>query len=70
VTWSVLSGPGFKWKGNGSPESGMGNWHNEETGVSLHPDLNHEPPKGSHWGYKGPDGKFDLYPDGRVEPNG
>lgn len=30
---------GFEWRGKGTPESGRGNWHNEETNESLHPDL-------------------------------
>ncbi len=64
-------GPGFEWKGKpgSTPAEGKGNWHNKETGVSLHPDLDHAPPKGPHWGYSGPDGKYDLFPNGKVEPN-
>ena len=32
-----------------------GNWYNEATGESLHPDLNHPPPKKPYWDYQGPD---------------
>jgi hypothetical protein len=62
-------GEDWKWKGKGTPESGKGNWHNEETGKSLHPDLNHGAPKGPHWGYKGPEGDWDIFPDGSIKPN-
>jgi hypothetical protein len=63
-------GAGWVWKGNGTPESGRGNWINEDTGQKLHPDLNHPAPKGPHWGVKQPDGgMWDVFPDGRVEPN-
>jgi HK97 family phage portal protein len=61
--------PGFEWQGNGPPESGRGNWHNEDTNESLHPDLDHAPPEGPHWDYIDPNGRsWRLYPDGRTEP--
>jgi len=61
-------GPEWVWKGSGPPESGKGNWHNEETGESLHPDLKHPLPKGPHWDYWDSDGnKWARYPDGRIE---
>jgi RHS repeat-associated protein len=57
-------GEGWEWKGKGPPESGKGNWVNPETGQKIHPDLNHPPPKGPHWGLKNPDGsKWDYFPD-------
>jgi RHS repeat-associated protein len=61
---------GFEWKGRGPPSSGRGNWYNEETGESYHPDLEHGPPQGPHWDYhpeKNHKG-YRLYPDGRCEP--
>lgn len=30
----------------------VGEWYDPETGDQLHPDLNHKPPKGPHWGWK------------------
>ena len=56
---------GFEWRGKGSPESGKGNWINQETGESLHPDHNHPPGKNPHWGYINSAGeKYDLFLDG------
>ncbi|MFI0436149.1 MAG: hypothetical protein ACH350_10600, partial [Parachlamydiaceae bacterium] len=50
-------GEGFKWKGKGGPETGKGNWVKDDglsTQESLHPDLQHPPPKPPHWDYVGP----------------
>ncbi len=48
----------------------MGNWVNPQTGEKWHPDPNHLYPKGAHWGYTdGTGNKWDIFPDGRVEPN-
>ena len=56
-------GEGWRWEGRGPPESGRGNWVNDETGQKLHPDLTHPPPKGPHWGLTNPDGsKWDWFP--------
>jgi len=62
---------GFEWKGKpGSQPGGKeGNYHNPETGESLRPDLDHNPPVGPHWDYKDPNGNWHrLYPDGSVIP--
>lgn len=62
-------GDGWTWKGRGTPESGKGNWVNENTNQKLHPDFDHGDPKGPHWGLQQPnDEKFDIFPDGRVVP--
>jgi RHS repeat-associated protein len=62
-------GDGWTWKGEGKPESGRGNWVNENTNQKLHPDFDHGDPKGPHWGLQQPnDEKFDIFPDGRVVP--
>ncbi len=54
-----------QWRGRGSPESGKGNWVNQETGESLHPDHNHPPGKAPHWGYTDSAGvQYDLFLDG------
>jgi len=52
-------GKGFEWRGKGKPGSKEGNWYNPETKESLHPDLDHPPPKSPHWDYESPD-----FPDG------
>ncbi|MBZ0166400.1 MAG: hypothetical protein K8I00_06290 [Candidatus Omnitrophica bacterium] len=66
---NVAPGPDWEWRGNGTPESGEGNWYNPKTKQRLHPDLKHRKPKGPHWGYSGPDGsKWDIYPDGTIKP--
>jgi hypothetical protein len=62
-------GPGFEWKGKPPAGSGQGNWYNPVTGESMHPDLNHPPPLGPHWDYRGPDGRwYRIFPNGRIEP--
>ena len=54
---------GYEWRGRGEQGSPQGNYHNPNTGESLHPDLNHEPPIGPHWDYWGPDGiKVRIFP--------
>ena len=56
---------GFEWRGRGSPESGRGNWINPNTGEKLHPDLEHPPGKGPHWGFVDSNGNhYDLFLDG------
>jgi hypothetical protein len=62
-------GPDCVWQGKGEAGSRKGNWVNEETGESLHPDLEHGPPFGAHWDWKDPDRVWwSLYEDGRCEP--
>jgi RHS repeat-associated protein len=64
-------GPGWKWHGNPDAPVGSdeGAWVNDETGETLHPDLNHPEPQGPHFDYKAPDGsEYRIYPDGRIEP--
>lgn len=66
-------GEGFEWKGKGGPETGKGNWVKNDglpTQVSLHPDINHPPPKAPHWDYVGPDFPkgAELYLDGLWKP--
>jgi len=58
---------GFEWKGPGEPGSKQGGYHNQKTNQSLRPDLNHKPPIGPHWDYKGPEGSFGIFPD-RIFP--
>jgi len=61
-------GEGFEWRGRGSPNSGRGSWHNDKTGESLHPDLNH-PDHKPHWDYLDSAGKeYRLNTDGTWEP--
>ncbi|MCH9617248.1 MAG: hypothetical protein SP4CHLAM5_07710 [Chlamydiia bacterium] len=61
---SKCPGEGFEWYGNGSPETGKGNWVNPKTKEKLHPDFHHPAPKGPHWGYTNPNGeKIDIFPD-------
>lgn len=68
-------GEGFEWKGNGTPETGFGSWvknANRPTQETLHPDINHRPPKAPHWDYHGPehlDGA-ELYLDGTWKLKG
>ena len=59
-------GPGWGWRGSGSPETGKGAWTNPETGESLHPDLDHPPPIPPHWDYKPARGEPSL----RIPPGG
>ncbi len=62
---------GFEWKGRPGSKPGdkEGNYHNPETGESLRPDLDHNPPVGPHWDYKDPNGNWHrLYPDGTAVP--
>jgi len=60
---------GFEWRGNGPPGSGQGNYIKPGTPEKIHPDMEHAPPKGPHWGYRDPQGRsWDVYPDGRVLP--
>ncbi len=58
----------FKWRGRGERGSKRGAYYNEETGESLHPDLDHPPPIKPHWDYEGPNGeKARLNTDGTFE---
>ncbi|OJW82305.1 MAG: hypothetical protein BGO69_17090 [Bacteroidetes bacterium 46-16] len=66
----VSPGPAWKWRGNGTPESGNGNWVHPD-GTKLDPDIDHELPKGPHWGVTNPDGTTgDVTPDGVYHPTG
>lgn len=58
----------WEWRGKGAKGSKAGSWYNPKTGESLHPDLDHPPPIGPHWDYKGSDGEWRIFPDGRIEP--
>jgi hypothetical protein len=54
------------------PVNPKANWFNRDTGESLRPEPNHDPPIGPHWDYDyrtnpNPEG-WRIYPDGRVEP--
>ena len=61
-------GEEFEWRGKGEPGSRKGSWFNPETGESLHPDLDHPPPKKPHWDYESADGeKARLNVDGTWE---
>ena len=59
---------GYVWRGKGPQGSKEGNYYNPDADASLHPDLDHPEPIGPHWDYKGPEGKFRIYPDGRITP--
>ncbi|MCB1073768.1 MAG: hypothetical protein KDK96_11815 [Chlamydiia bacterium] len=59
---------GFEWKGKDPTGGRKGAWYNKETGESLHPDLDHPPPKKPHWDYEGPAGdKARINIDGTYE---
>jgi len=63
-------GPGWRWKGSGTPESGQGSWVDPETGQKLHPDLGHGGDVGPHWDWTDPSGEeWRLFPDGTVGPH-
>jgi len=60
---------GYEWKGKGPQGSNQGNYFNDDTGESLHQDLNH--PKGidPHWdyNYRGSGCKgWRIFPDGSI----
>ena len=62
-------GEDWEWRGNGSPGSKEGAWHNPKTGESLHPDLRHGGKIKPHYDYRAPNGsKHRVYPDGRSVP--
>ena len=63
---SESPGEGWEWRGNGPPGSNEGAWVNPGTGETLHPDLDHGPPHGSHWDYNRPGGGKGW----RVAPGG
>lgn len=64
-------GEGWEWRGAGAPGTGRGNWVNPATGGKLHPDFDHAPPKGPHWGFTDGEGnKWDYFPDGRGWQDG
>jgi len=46
---------GFEWRGK-DIQTGEGNWYNPNTGISLHPDLDHPLPTKPHWDYNYPGG--------------
>ena len=50
---SQSPGEGWEWRGRPGSEPGdsQGNWHNPDTGESLHPDLDHPPGVPPHWDY-------------------
>jgi hypothetical protein len=63
-------GPGYEWHGRAgsNPGDSRGSWYNPETGESLHPDMQHEPPVEPHWDYIAPNGtRYRWFPDGRFE---
>ena len=43
---------GTSWRGSGPQGSKEGNYYNQETGESWHPDLDHPDPIGPHWDYR------------------
>jgi hypothetical protein len=59
-------------EGEGTPESGLGNWHNPETGDTQHPDLGHAEPIGPHWDWNnkasGWKRGWRINPDGSIVP--
>ena len=62
-------GAGYEWRGapGSNPGDNNGNWYNPNTGESIHPDLQHEPPIGPHMDYKAPDGKwYRWFPDNAM----
>jgi hypothetical protein len=67
---TVSPGEGFEWRGNGTPDSGQGNWYNPTTGEKFNPDLGHGAPIGPHWDYNftgsGHDG-WRIFPDGTTQ---
>ena len=60
---------GWEWRGKEPVGGDKGGWFKPETGESMHPDLNHKPPKGSHWDYtKRPNDSIPLDLNGNVIP--
>ena len=58
---------GWEWKGTGPAGSSQGNWVSPSGSESLHPDLNHKPPKDAHLDYKDPLGNWwECYPNGSI----
>lgn len=58
---------GFKWEGRGGPETGKGNWINEETGEKFYWDPKRH--KINHYDYTAPDGiEWRIWPDGSMSP--
>jgi hypothetical protein len=63
-------GPGWIWKGapGSQPGDGQGNWWNPATGQSIWKDANHPAPLGPHDDYRiRGEGKWRVFPDGRIE---
>ena len=58
----------YEWRGPGKQGGKEGNYYNPKNKSSLHPDLDHPNPIGPHWDYTGPEGKFRIFPDGRIVP--
>ena len=65
---SRLPGPGWEWRGNGTPGT-KGNYVKPSTGEKLNNDMNHGDPIGPHWDYQDPSGNgWRVFPDGSVGP--
>ena len=65
---STVAPKGYEWRGSGEQGSKEGSYYNPYTKSSLHPDLDHPDPIGPHWDYSGPEGKFRIFPDGKILP--
>lgn len=74
---STKAPEGYRWRGQkgSKPGSRNGSYTNPETGETLNPDLDHDPPIGPHWDY-GEGGKrgerkwrngWIIFPDGSIE---
>lgn len=68
--FSKSPGPGYVWKGSGSPGSSQGSWVNAAEGQTIHPDYQHGPPIGPHadWTIEGQPNGYRLFPDGSIAP--
>ncbi len=60
-------GSKFEWKGKGPVGSSEGSWWDPDNDESLYPHLG-ENSHGPHYDYDGPNGRYRIYPDGRIEP--
>ncbi len=49
---TVPPGPDYEWHGRPPIGGDKGAWVNRTNGISIHPDLNHLPPKGPHYDVK------------------
>ena len=60
---------GWTWHGKEPVGGDKGAWVDPGNTESLHPDVDHGPPKGEHWDWTDPaEVPWLLFPDGRVEP--